>query len=298
MAARPAAPAMHQAATADHLVAELLQAATAARPAARLAAARLAAAARRVTAEAEPERAAVRPQAAPMPAEHPPAVAQPGPAAPAPDRGPAATAPARPVATRADQLRARAPAARLRAPDLRARAEPARRTAAALRTRPPRPATTVRRRQWLQPLPAPAAAAAPPATTSAPAPRPGNLVRGLTPRFGSGRSERVALPARLRPESTSKVATRRSVQMTIQGAFGMLSPAQQRSPVGACRNAVATAAVPLGAQRIRVDLAGPMRRGGATVTAPVLVSIKYPREVRQARVNCRLDSAGTVIGLR
>ena len=106
------------------------------------------------------------------------------------------------------------------------------------------------------------------------------------------------MPGRLRPERASGRSARgQSLQLAIRGAFGMFS-LPQRSPIAACRKALVSAALPLGASQVRVGDAGQVLRRGQVLSAPINVSIRYPGEVRQARIECQLNSAGTVIGLR
>lgn len=72
--------------------------------------------------------------------------------------------------------------------------------------------------------------------------------------------------------------------------------------VRACRQAIVSAASPLGAVWVGATSAGPLQRDrrGALV-APLAVRIDYARQggiqVRQARITCRLDSAGRVISV-
>lgn len=69
-----------------------------------------------------------------------------------------------------------------------------------------------------------------------------------------------------------------------------------------CRSAIASAARPLGAVRVEAVSAGRQLRSGKLVVAPLDVRIRYERrggvEVRQAKVSCRLDSAGRVVAVR
>jgi hypothetical protein len=88
-----------------------------------------------------------------------------------------------------------------------------------------------------------------------------------------------------------------SLGLAIRGAFGMFGTSRA-APVEACRKAVAAAAWPLGASQVRVGGAGALLRRGQTYSAPIDVAISYPGEVRQARIECRLDAAGRVVGLR
>jgi hypothetical protein len=73
--------------------------------------------------------------------------------------------------------------------------------------------------------------------------------------------------------------------------------------VDACRTSVATAARPYGAMRVEAVGAGQARRtqdGG--LTAPLEVRVMYARanarQVRQSRVACQINAAGTVVALR
>ena len=91
--------------------------------------------------------------------------------------------------------------------------------------------------------------------------------------------------------------SRQAVQLAVTSTFGMFVPSP-RSPVAACREAVISAALPLGAERVTVSGAGPVRRRGQLLSAPLNVSIRYPREARQARIECRLNGNGAVTGLR
>jgi hypothetical protein len=111
-------------------------------------------------------------------------------------------------------------------------------------------------------------------------------------------SQRLSLPGRLRPERAANLPqARQALQLALQGTFDLLAPSDG-SPVSACRQAITLAAQPLGALRVSVGGLGPVRRGAGGYTAPIGVSIRYPREVRQARIQCRLNSAGVVIGFR
>ncbi|WP_234885857.1 hypothetical protein [Sinorhizobium fredii] len=72
--------------------------------------------------------------------------------------------------------------------------------------------------------------------------------------------------------------------------------------VRVCLQAITSAALPLGAVRVRAASAGPpvpKRDGG--LTAPIAVRIEYAGrgaiEVRQARVRCHLDANGMVVAM-
>jgi hypothetical protein len=79
-------------------------------------------------------------------------------------------------------------------------------------------------------------------------------------------------------------------------------PGTPPAVVRACRQAIMSAATPLGAVRVHAASAGPLRRHRrGAFTAPIEVRIDYARqggiEVRQARVGCRLDAAGRVVAV-
>ena len=72
--------------------------------------------------------------------------------------------------------------------------------------------------------------------------------------------------------------------------------------VRACRQAIASAASPLGAVRVRAASAGSLiRHRSGAFTAPLTVSIDYADQdgiqVRQARIRCRLDASRRVIAV-
>ncbi|AUX80558.1 MULTISPECIES: helicase [Sinorhizobium] len=79
-------------------------------------------------------------------------------------------------------------------------------------------------------------------------------------------------------------------------------PGTPKSVVRACQKAIASAASPLGGVRVRAASAGSLlRHRSGALTAPLVVSIDYAGEnsiqVRQARIRCRLDSAGKVVAV-
>ncbi len=79
-------------------------------------------------------------------------------------------------------------------------------------------------------------------------------------------------------------------------------PGTPSAVVRACRQAIELAARPLGAVNVRAASAGPLsRQRRGAITAPIHVRIDYESqagiEVRQARIRCRLDGAGRVIGV-
>ena len=110
----------------------------------------------------------------------------------------------------------------------------------------------------------------------------------------------IILPPILRPSGARRDKTSRG-----DVGYPPLSRAILGTPtvvVRACRNAIVSAAAPLGAVRVRAASAGPVsRQGRGAVTAPIAVRIEYARQggiqVRQAKVRCRLDAAGRVIAV-
>jgi len=114
----------------------------------------------------------------------------------------------------------------------------------------------------------------------------------------------IALPPILRP---SRAGRDKSVQVTVgtpsrSPALLRAIPGTPLAIVRVCRNAIMSAAAPLGAVRVQAASAGPLSRyRGGILTAPVEVRIDYARqggvEVRRARVRCRFDAAGRVIAV-
>ncbi|CDX21703.1 conserved exported hypothetical protein [Mesorhizobium sp. ORS 3324] len=110
----------------------------------------------------------------------------------------------------------------------------------------------------------------------------------------------IILPRALRP---SRAADSELQRVTKGYPFGFLAPLKAKpgtpaAVVRACRAAIARAAIPLDAVRVYAASAGPLRQRRGLLTAPIEVRIAYKRqggiEVRQARVGCRLDTAGKV----
>ena len=75
-------------------------------------------------------------------------------------------------------------------------------------------------------------------------------------------------------------------------------PGTPKAVVRVCEQAIFSAAKPLGAVGVQAVSAGPVRRQRNGLTAPLSVRINYAKEVRQAKIGCRLDGEGTVIGVR
>jgi hypothetical protein len=113
-----------------------------------------------------------------------------------------------------------------------------------------------------------------------------------------GSNTALSLPASLMPRP------QRSGPETT-GSVGSLLP-RANIPgqiVEACRASVATAARAYGAMRVEAVGAGQASRtqdGG--LTAPLEVRVMYARanarQVRQSRVACQINAAGTVVALR
>jgi len=110
----------------------------------------------------------------------------------------------------------------------------------------------------------------------------------------------MVLPPVLRPSKSGRGFTKGY-------PFGFLGPlkAIPGTPIAvvqACRSAVMSAAKPLGAIRVRAASAGALRKRRGAISAPINVRVDYARqggiEVRQAKVNCSLDRAGRVTGIK
>ncbi len=110
----------------------------------------------------------------------------------------------------------------------------------------------------------------------------------------------MVLPPVLRPSKSGRGFTKGY-------PFGFLGPLEAipGTPVAvvqACRSAVMSAAKPLGAIRVRAASAGALRKRRGAISAPINVRVDYARqggiEVRQAKVNCSLDRAGRVTGIK
>jgi hypothetical protein len=124
---------------------------------------------------------------------------------------------------------------------------------------------------------------------------------GTSVGIGQGQGTRnaiVALPGALRP----LVILPRNLGPSGERGFP-LSPKIARKPgtpdevVQVCQQAIFSAAKQLGAVGVQAASAGPVRRQRDGLTAPLSVRIDYGKQVRQAKVGCRLDAAGRVIGV-
>ena len=113
----------------------------------------------------------------------------------------------------------------------------------------------------------------------------------------SGAKPAIALPSVLMPVRTNGGGS--STRLTEGYPFGPLTslkakPGTPPAVVSACRAAIKSAAARLGARRVNVVSAGPMRPYQAGLLAPIYVRIEYARQVREAKVKCRLDAARRV----
>ncbi|TPN75966.1 SDR family oxidoreductase [Mesorhizobium sp. CU2] len=100
------------------------------------------------------------------------------------------------------------------------------------------------------------------------------------------------MPVRVNGDGSSK-------RLTEGYPFGPLTslkamPGTPPAIVSACRAAIKSAAARLGARRVNAVSAGPMRPYQAGLQAPIYVRIEYARQVREAKVTCRLDAARRV----
>lgn len=130
----------------------------------------------------------------------------------------------------------------------------------------------------------------------------GSTIAGIAPAQG-------VRPSRFLPRILWPIKQRRAEggrgEWGYSGRFPAPLAAVPGTPGGVlrvCRQAIAAAASPLGAVRVRAASAGRLiahRRGA--LTAPLVVRIDYAGqsgiEVRQARVRCRLNASGRVIAV-
>jgi len=142
--------------------------------------------------------------------------------------------------------------------------------------------------------------AGPKSATQAPE-RPGAkaAVKSVRPVHSIARA--ITLPPLLRPAGGDR--SRRGEfgyparRFALNAKAGVL-PAVVRT----CRTAIASAARPLGATKVEAVSAGRQRRIGSLVYAPIDVRIQYARqggrEIRQAKVSCRLNASGRVVAVR
>ena len=126
-----------------------------------------------------------------------------------------------------------------------------------------------------------------------------------TARIGQTRSVRqsIHLPRTLWPSKAGGSRSARTMGYPLLFVAPLKAiPGTPLAVVRVCRQAIASAARPLGAVSVRAASAGPLsRQRRGVLTAPIQVRIDYAQqgrmEVRQARIRCRLDAAGRVIGV-
>jgi len=140
-----------------------------------------------------------------------------------------------------------------------------------------------------------------PSAESGSAAAPGISAAATAPTaLGKTARQSIYLPRALRPSRAGNGELRR---ITKGYPFEHVAPLKAKpgipsAVVGACRAAIMSAAVPLGAVRVYAASAGSLRQRQGGLTAPIEVRIDYARqggiEVRQAQVGCLLSAAGRV----
>jgi hypothetical protein len=121
---------------------------------------------------------------------------------------------------------------------------------------------------------------------------------------GKGGTHTVDLPGGLMPSAptTASIVLPRGLAPSggSKGTWGypllpkiIKKPGVPDAVVRVCRQAIASAARRLGAVKVQAVSAGLMRGR----TAPLVVTINYAKEVRQMPVGCRLNAAGSVVGV-
>jgi hypothetical protein len=79
------------------------------------------------------------------------------------------------------------------------------------------------------------------------------------------------------------------------------APTAALASIAACREGIVRSALPYSPVRVDALGVGNVQPNGAGYVVPLFVRIVYPHqngfEVRQARVNCRLDQAGNATAL-
>jgi hypothetical protein len=125
-------------------------------------------------------------------------------------------------------------------------------------------------------------------------------ISGIAPAKGARPS--VVLPRNLWPSKVGRPEYDSRDYPSRFPAPTATIPGTARAVVRACRQAIASAASPLGAVRVRAASAGPLHRNRrGALTAPLAVRIDYAGqggiEIRQARIRCHLDSAGRVVAV-
>lgn len=126
------------------------------------------------------------------------------------------------------------------------------------------------------------------------APQPGFLgFSAMTNRIRPATAGLVSLPSALRPIRRGGLRLPNAVP-PLAAVLGT-----PRNVVRSCRLAIAAAAQPLGSVRVEAVSAGRPRQREGGLSAPIFVRIHYAQqtgiEIRQARVDCRIDDGGRVL---
>ncbi|WP_077068139.1 helicase [Ensifer aridi] len=126
-----------------------------------------------------------------------------------------------------------------------------------------------------------------------------STIAGIAP--AKGARPTVALPRNLWPSATRAKYDSRDYPSRLPAPTAAISDTA-RAVVRVCRQAIASAASPFGAVRVRAASAGPLHRNRrGALTAPLAVRIEYAGqggvEIRQARIRCHLDSSGRVVAV-
>jgi len=126
-----------------------------------------------------------------------------------------------------------------------------------------------------------------------------STIAGIAP--AKGARPTVALPRNLWPSATRAKYDSRDYPSRFPAPTAAISDTA-RAVVRVCGQAIASAASPFGAVRVRAASAGPLHRNRrGALTAPLAVRIEYAGqggvEIRQARIRCHLDSSGRVVAV-
>ena len=117
----------------------------------------------------------------------------------------------------------------------------------------------------------------------------------MTNRIRPATAGLVSLPSALRPIRRGGLIIPHATQ-PLAAVLGT-----PRQMVRSCRLAIAAAAQPLGSVRVEAVSAGRPRQRGGELSAPLFVRIHYAQrgaiEIRQARVDCRVDGGGRVLNV-
>ena len=122
-------------------------------------------------------------------------------------------------------------------------------------------------------------------------------------RQATGVRQAITLPPILLPSKARSTKSGQGRGYPLLSAAPLkATPGTPSAVVRVCRQAIASAARPLGAVNVQAASAGPLsRQGRGALIAPLHVRIDYESqhgiELRQARIRCHLDVAGRVIGV-